>query len=50
MKEGLIFVWVERELLGEVIDYFEDKGIKYVENLVWVKLNPKKQSNNCYEN
>ena len=40
MKEGLIFVWVERDLMADVIDYFEDKDIKYVENLIWVKLDP----------
>lgn len=41
MNEGLIFIWVERDLLSEVIEFFENKGIKYVENLIWIKLNPK---------
>lgn len=44
MKEGLIFIWVERDLMSEVIEYFEDKGIKYVENMIWVKLNPKNKT------
>lgn len=44
MKEGLIFIWVERDLMADVIGFFEDKGIRYVENLIWIKLNPKAQS------
>lgn len=45
MKEGLIFIWVEKELIADIIDYFEGQGIKYVENVVWVKLDTSKQ--NC---
>jgi hypothetical protein len=44
MKEGLIFVWTEKEHISDVIDYFENMNIKYVENLVWVKLDPKSNS------
>jgi DNA modification methylase len=40
MNEGLIFIWVERDLLSDVINYFENIGIKYVENIIWIKLNP----------
>ena len=48
MKEGLVFIWVERDFMSEVIDFFEDKGIKYVENLIWIKLNPKNQTSNLF--
>ena len=39
MKEGLIFVWTEKEYIADIINHFESKDIKYVENLVFVKLN-----------
>lgn len=38
MKEGLIFVWTEKEYISDVVDYFESKDIKYVENLVFARL------------
>ena len=45
MEEGLIFVWSEKEHLSNIIDHFEAKGIKYVENLIWIILDPAKKSN-----
>lgn len=45
MKEGLIFVWTEKEYISDLVYYFEEMGIKYVENLVWVALNPENKSN-----
>ena len=50
MNEGLIFIWVERDLLSDVINYFENIGIKYVENIIWIKLNPTfQQSKKVYQ-
>ncbi len=43
MKEGLIFVWTEKEYIADLVYFFENKDIKYVENLVWVKLDPNKE-------
>ena len=45
MKEVLIFVWTEKEYISDVVDYFENKNIKYVENLVWTKLDPNSNGN-----
>jgi hypothetical protein len=45
MKEGLIFIWTEKEFISDIIDHFESKDIKYVENLVWVKLDPESKGN-----
>jgi hypothetical protein len=44
MKEGIIFIWVEKDYLSEVLQFFEDQDIKYVENLVWAKLTNQKNS------
>ena len=38
MKDGLLFIWVEKEFTNDVILYFEDQGFAYVENLCWVML------------
>ena len=47
MKEGLIFIWTEKEYIHDVVYYFENMDIKYVENMVWVTLDTNKinQSN-----
>lgn len=42
MENGLLFIWTKKEYLCDMIDYIEsleeDNTIKYVENLVWIKL------------
>jgi hypothetical protein len=38
-------VWCEKENIADVIYFFEDQQIKYVENLVWVKLDNSENSN-----
>ena len=43
MKEGLIFVWTEKEFISDVIYFFENQNIKYVENLVWIVLDSNKK-------
>jgi hypothetical protein len=43
MKEGLIFVWTEKEYISDVVYFFENQDIKYVENLVWIVLDPNKK-------
>jgi len=50
MKDGLIFIWVEKEFLVEIIKMFEKMGYFYVENLVWVKMNDlNKNESDIYE-
>jgi hypothetical protein len=43
MKEGLIFIWAEKEYISDLVYFFENKNIKYVENLIWVTLDSSKQ-------
>ena len=38
MKEGMLFVWAEKELIGEILDHFSAQGFDYVENMVYVML------------
>ena len=40
MKEGMLFIWAEKELIGEILDHFEPQGFDYVENMVYVMLDP----------
>ena len=40
MKEGLLFIWAEKELIGQIINHFETQGFEYVENMVYIMLNP----------
>ena len=37
---GFIFVWVEKEVLSEVMDVFAKASYQYVENLTWVQMTP----------
>lgn len=38
MREGIMFIWAEKELIGEILDHFEAQGFEYVENMVYVML------------
>lgn len=40
MKEGILFIWVEKELISIVMDHFETQGFLYVENVAYVMLDP----------
>ena len=37
---GFIFVWVEKEVLSDVVDVFAAASFVYVENLTWVLMAP----------
>lgn len=38
MKDGILFIWVEKEFTNDVILFFEQQGFAYVENLCYVML------------
>ena len=38
MKEGMLFIWTEKELIAQIINHFEPQGFTYVENMVYVML------------
>jgi len=38
MKDGILFIWVEKEFTNDVIVFFECQGFAYVENLCYVML------------
>jgi hypothetical protein len=42
LNVGLIFIWVPKELISDLILYYEDHGFKYVDNIVKVEFDPKK--------
>jgi hypothetical protein len=37
IKRGYIFIWIEKENISEIMNYFEKINFIYVENMVWVK-------------
>jgi hypothetical protein len=38
MKDGLVFIWVEKELIFDLIKCFEKEDFFYVENVCYVML------------
>lgn len=38
LQDGMIFIWVEKEFIYDVITYFEDKKMNYVENVCYVMI------------
>lgn len=40
IKEGLAFIWIEKEYLFDTLKLFEKNEFGYVENLTWIKLDP----------
>lgn len=43
MIDGLVFVWVEKEILSPVIKILEKQDLIYVENVCWVMLDETKR-------
>lgn len=43
MIDGLVFVWVEKEIILPVIKFFEKQDMLYVENVCWVMLDETKK-------
>ena len=43
MIDGLVFVWVEKEIISQMIKYFEKQDMTYVENVCWVMLDETKK-------
>ena len=41
MDDGMIFVWVEKEYMMDVVLFFEEQNFYYVENMVWIMLDRK---------
>lgn len=39
MKDGIIFIWVEKEYISPVIKHLETQDFSYVENVCYVMLN-----------
>ena len=38
MKDGMIFIWVEKEYISAIICHLETQGFAYVENVCYVML------------
>lgn len=38
MKDGLVFIWVEKEIISDLIKCFEAQDFFYVENVCYVML------------
>ena len=43
MTDGLVFVWVEKDIISELIKFFESQDMIYVENVCWVMLDEAKK-------
>lgn len=40
MRDGILFIWVEKELIYEIIKFFEEQKFDYIENLCHAILDP----------
>jgi len=43
MQDGMLFVWVEKERINDVVLHFESQKFAYVENMCWVMLDESKR-------
>lgn len=39
MKDGMVFIWVEKEYISAIIKHLESQGFSYVENVCFVHIN-----------
>lgn len=44
MIDGLVFVWVEKEIISQMIRIMEKQELIYVENVCWVMMDQTKRS------
>ena len=44
MKDGLLFIWVEKEYISDIIKCLEDQDFFYVENVCYVMLDQTKKA------
>ena len=44
MKDGLVFIWVEKEYISEIIKCFEEQDFNYVENVCYIMLDQTKKA------
>ena len=42
MKNGIVFIWSEKEILGELVHTMEEKGFFYIENFIVALLDSSK--------
>jgi hypothetical protein len=40
MKDGMLFIWVEKEYIMEIVRHLETQNFFYVENVCYVMLQP----------
>lgn len=43
MIDGLVFIWVEKEIILDIIKIMEKQDLNYVENVCWVMLDESKK-------
>jgi hypothetical protein len=43
----MVFVWVEKEYISDVIDHLESQAINYVENVCFVQLDRDMEQGKC---
>lgn len=43
MIDGLVFIWVEKEIIRPIIKILEKQDLIYVENVCWVMLDESKR-------
>lgn len=41
MQDGILFIWVEKEYIMDVVKFLESQDFYYVENMCWVMLDEK---------
>ena len=41
MKNGIVFIWSEKEMLSGIFDKMEKLGFSYIENMSWIFLDKK---------
>ena len=42
IENGIVFIWIPKGHIGEMMDYFVDEGFMYVENFMFTLLDRKK--------
>ena len=38
LRDGMVFIWVEKEFISDIIEFFEELKLIYVENVCYIMI------------
>ena len=43
LSNGIVFIWVEKEYIYDIVKHFEDQNLLYIESITWVMMDKERE-------